>query len=179
MSVPESNIYTAYQEAFNIYMTQLPAILKKLNKSHLDRDFFKKMIQNNEKAIFSTCYSEIAEYVKSHDVSLKNGEPDEFKVLYFLGLSLAKHVLNSGYGKEISNIFIFESVMLLNVLFHKKHTSPLHSRETLVKTLLKNIKSSDFDLDKNYGKYGIYLLFKCQSRLIEHIKSSAESSEKI
>lgn len=158
--------HTVYQDAFKIYMTQLPTVL---NMAYPKKDvkYLEKLISNHQTAIFKKCFEEMGKYIGSHGVSLRNGQPDEFKIIYFLGLALHDQVIEAGYAPYDANMFMIEATWLLNEFFAKKHPNEIFSRKTLAETIMKNIKNGDWL--SAYGRYGIYMLFKCQSRLISKL----------
>lgn len=118
---------------------------------------YKQVIINNGHAIFRAAAAEINRYLSNYSVHA-NQSADELKVIYFVGRSIEKHLVNDGFP-EIAQVHMFCMIGLLDYrLQHLQIEKP-----TLTKALTRLVRLNVFH--EELGRTGCYLAYKSVSTI--------------
>jgi hypothetical protein len=108
-------------------------------------------ITNNSKLYLATS-SRINAYINYYSIDPKY--IDELKIIFFLGVTVADFLEQEG-KQEIMHIHMSIMISMLDYRLYTKNIE----RKTLTDNLLKTIKNNQ--VKENFGKYGIYLTYRC------------------
>ena len=103
--------------------------------------------------IYEKTMSYLMDYINRFSINIENGV-DELKLVYWFGNALID-VANPADRKYIFDIMIF---IMLDIVF----VNGCNAKEAIVDKYIQKIKiSNDInEIEKNFGKYGVYTIFK-------------------
>lgn len=130
------------QESSKNYSQNLDSVIKQVAR----------YISENPKTISAKTQTRIEEYLNTFEVS-PDKSIDEFKLIFFTGMTLAQGLKDEGLLKE-AKIILSSMVYLLDYRLFTIHVI----REKLTERVLKMIRRGD--LVDNTGKVGLYLIYK-------------------
>lgn len=117
--------------------------------------YVKELGGNREHAILEIVALEMAAYCSFYKVKPTDGIYDEFKGIYFIGMCVAKTLDSLGYP-ELNKLALKSMLGMLN---HRLNIPYNADRDALTTRVLKIIDEDK--LDEHFGRFGLYLIFKC------------------
>jgi hypothetical protein len=112
--------------------------------------------------------ADIMRYMSYYEVETREGV-DEYKIAYFMGRTYAKFLEKEGHPAAAA-VIRFSSVLMLNHLL-KKYLP--NGRPELVERLTRVIRERQ--VEERLGADGIYLLFRCASRMLRDAERAREA----
>jgi hypothetical protein len=114
---------------------------------------YKKTIESNRDAIFRVAAADINRYLSNYSVHA-NQSADEFKIIYFMGRAIERHLVKEGFPEHArAHLFV-----MIGLLDYRLQTLGV-MKPKLTKALTKLIKLNAFD--QELGANGCYLTYKC------------------
>lgn len=107
-------------------------------------------IEKNRDSLFTNTLNDILEYCKINRVYIQDF--DDYKITYFMGVRLTKKTDNSEY--------LISTLKILDILVKKDSNNFID--ENMIQKIILNIQANKWE--DNYGKYGIYSIFKSCSK---------------
>ncbi len=103
--------------------------------------------------IFAETKTKISNYLNTFEVA-PNSSIDEFKLVFFIAMTLAESLKNKGLLRE-SKIVLTSMIWILDYRLSTKNAV----RETLTRQVIKMIERNG--LIRETGEIGLYLTYKC------------------
>lgn len=111
---------------------------------------FVRIVKDNLYEFYEKVLNDVLDYCKINNIYIQNF--DDYKITYFLGIRV--------YEKT-KNISHFISMLkILDILV--KNDSGCFVNKDMIQKILLNVKNNKWK--ENYGKYGIYSMFKACSK---------------
>ncbi len=98
---------------------------------------------------------DIVEYVNFYKVFPKEGIYDEFKGIYFTGMTVSRHLVGLGLV-DLNKLHLRAVLKLLDFRLKEPYKA---SRPVLTERILSVIENNA--IESHLGKYGWYLTYKC------------------
>lgn len=153
-----------FKEHVRIFIEAFPRSYAKYKKGPVDfeedLEKYSGTIVDNAEAIFRLAARDINSYLNLYMIHA-NKSADEFKIIYFLGRAIERHLIHAGYV-EISRVHMFIMIGLLDYRLQTKGVK----KDPLTNALTKLIRLGLFD--QELGQTGCYLIYKCVSTAERH-----------
>ena len=120
------------------------------NYYKLECEDFLKVVDDNLIELYKLVLDDIIEYCFVNKVYIKDF--DDYKIVYFLGVRVYEKTNNISHFKAMLKI--------LDILVKKDSNNFVN--EDMIKKILLSLKNNTWK--ENYGKYGIYSMFKACSK---------------
>ncbi|MDI9331777.1 MAG: hypothetical protein QM527_10815 [Alphaproteobacteria bacterium] len=111
------------------------------------------LITAHQRGIFEKTAFDISQYTSDYRVQVREGIADEFKAIYFLGMNIAKCLIENQKLKKQHHGAVLD---LLDYRLAEPHKA---NRPKLTARILSMIDKDH--IEQNLGKHGWYLLYKC------------------
>lgn len=115
-------------------------------------------IENNMDAIFRAASQELGNYLNLYNIHV-NQSADEYKLIYFLGNAIAKHVAATGL-RPMQHVHLYVMIGLLGDRLEK-----CGCRKPELTRAMKRLIKAD-QMEEQLGKTGAYLVYKCVSTAV-------------
>lgn len=141
-------------ETITIFAEFLPEIIGDLSISESVLLAYESFVVRNADAIAEQWQSEQAYYLNFYNVFPADGEYDEFKNIYFIGVVIARELFKNGYA-DLGKVQLYAIVKLLDY----RLSTVGASRPQLTHRVVSAIKNGSVEND--FGRFGLYLIYKC------------------
>lgn len=121
--------------------------------SKMVEDYREAVLQDHEQ-IFNKAASELKFYMNFYDVRAKSGAPDELKIFYFLGTSIAESLGKLG----LSDLQQYQ-LKAVQRIFNKILAQVNAYRADLSKRMDTAIEKGA--IAKDFGRFGWYIVHRC------------------
>lgn len=98
---------------------------------------------------------DIEYYLNSYEVRPKDGTCDEFKNIYFLGVSISREMKQVG----LPDVAKYQQIAMLRLLDFRLFDDVNISRPQLTLRIRRAIDSSN--LESDFGRFGLYMVYRC------------------
>lgn len=115
---------------------------------------YRETIRQDHERIFNKAASELKFYMNFYDVRPKSGAPDELKIFYFLGTSIAESLAKLG----LSDLQIYQ-LKAVQRIFNKILAQRKVYRADLSKRIDTAIEKGA--LGRDFGRFGWYIVHRC------------------
>lgn len=132
-------------------------------------------ISGNSSVLARSTMSKVNSYVRQYDITTRG--VDNYKVRYFMGVALLE-LLDANHPTYTTHPRILRAITNLIILNTMYQTFRLEEGAVMPEDMLKKFKiclleGRGYGLNKLFGEYGLYLLFKTLSKALIQDKGSS------